>query len=240
MIKIAICDDELEICARIESLIIKILDEEGIKYDIDVFNSGEGLCNGMSSCDLLHSYELLFLDIELPKMSGIDIGDYIRNKLKNQFVQIAYISSKQEYAMELFNFRPINFLLNPIDELGVRKVLQQFNAIEQKNDFIFKFKKGRNLYKIPINSIMYFERKSRKIIVHLQDGEYDYYDSLELIYDNLKNHNFLFVHKSYLVNYRYIKIMAYDHVILCDETRIPISQANREKIRKIYMEIEDI
>ena len=68
--------------------------------------------------------------------------------------------------------------------------------------------------------------------------EYDYYDSLELIYENLKQYDFLLIHKSYLINYRFVKIMSYDHVVLVDGTQIPISQAKREQIRKEFMKIE--
>lgn len=72
----------------------------------------------------------------------------------------------------------------------------------------------------------------------MQNEEYDYYDSLELIYENLKQYDFLLIHKSYLINYRFVKIMSYDHVVLVDGTQIPISQAKREQIRKEFMKIE--
>lgn len=239
MIKIAVCDDEMEICSLIERVLIKILDEQCMEHDIDVYNSGEELCEKLKLGDRSYDYDLLLLDIEFPKMNGVETGRYIREKLKNQIMQIVYISSNQCYAMELFDMRPLNFLIKPIDENAVRTVLQQFNNINEKDRYIFRFKKGHNFYKIPVNNIVYFERKGRKIYIHLHDEQYDYYDSLELINENLQNFNFLFVHKSYLVNYRFVKIMAYDHIVLYDGTQIPISQAKREQIRKKFIEIED-
>ena len=237
VIKIAICDDEMEFCSELEKNIIKVFDERCMEYDIDVFNSGEELCGKIETGDLSYTYDLLFIDIELPEMNGVDIGRYIRKHLKNQIVQIVYVSSKQEYAMELFDFRPLNFLIKPIEENDILTVIEQFQEINEKDSYLFRFKKGREFYKIPINKILYFERKGRKIYVHLYEEEYDYYDSLELIYENLKQYNFLFIHKSYLVNYRFIKIMAYKYVILFDGTKIPISQAKREQIRKEFMKI---
>jgi len=56
--------------------------------------------------------------------------------------------------------------------------------------------------------------------------------------ENLKQYDFLLIHKSYLINYRFVKIMSYDHVVLVDGTQIPISQAKREQIRKEFMKIE--
>lgn len=240
MINIAICDDEPEFCSGLEKILIKILDDRCIEYDIDVFDTGEELCEKIKTDDISYDYDLLFLDIEFPKMNGVDIGKYIRRQLKNQIVQIVYVSSKREYAMELFDFRPLNFLIKPIEEKDILTVIEQFEEINEKDNYLFKFKKGREFYKIPINKILYFERKGRKIYVHLHDEEYDYYDSLELIYENLKQYNFLHIHKSYLVNYRFIKIMAYEYVILSDGTKIPISQAKREQTRKEFIRIEGI
>lgn len=239
MIRIAICDDEMEFCSNLEKLLIKILDEKCMEYDIDVYNSGEELCKKIETGDISYSYDMIFLDIELPKMNGVEIGRYIRKHIKNQIIQIVYVSSKQEYAMELFDFRPLNFLIKPIKEDDISIVIRQFEEINEIDNYLFRFKKGHDFYKVPINKILYFERKGRKIYVHMQDEEYDYYDSLELIYENLKQYNFLFVHKSYLVNYRFIKIMAYDHVVLFDGTQVPISQAKREQIRKEFMKIEE-
>ena len=69
---------------------------------------------------------MLFLDIELPKMNGVAVGQYIRETLKNETIQIAYISSKQEYAMELFEMRPINFLVKPLYEKKIENVIDKF------------------------------------------------------------------------------------------------------------------
>ena len=65
-IKIAICDDEIKICSHIENMLKYILSQKFLEYDIDVFYSGEALCEEMERT----KYDLVFLDIELPKMNG--------------------------------------------------------------------------------------------------------------------------------------------------------------------------
>ena len=150
MIKIAICDDEPQFCSDLERTLIKILDKKCIEYDIDVFYSGVELCEKIETGELPYCYDMLFLDIQLPNMNGVDIGRYIRQKLKNQIVQIVYVSSQREYAMELFDFRPLNFLIKPIDESAILNVVEQFEEINEKDNYLFRFKKGRDFYKIPI------------------------------------------------------------------------------------------
>lgn len=105
-IRIAICDDEPKICAVLENMLIDILETRGVYYEIEPFYSGENLCVEIQR----QIFDLIFLDIELKKKSGLDVSNYIRNELGNESVQIAYISAKTGYAMDLFEFRPINFL----------------------------------------------------------------------------------------------------------------------------------
>ena len=233
-ITIAICDDEQKICAEVENILCEILEEISIKSEIDVFTSGESLCEEMERT----KYDLLFLDIELPKMNGVEIGRYIRENLKNQMLDIAYISSKQEYAMELFDFRPINFLIKPLEKEKIKKVIDTYLEVKGKQENVFHYKIGFQHYKIEAFKILYFERVSRKVIMHSVEDEAEFYDSLEEIYQSLKKQGFLFIHKTYLINRKYIKIMAYDHVIMTDGTQLPISQSRRSAIRKAYMDME--
>ena len=149
--------------------IIKILDKKCIEYDIDVFYSGVELCEKIETGELPYCYDMLFLDIQLPNMNGVDIGRYIRQKLKNQIVQIVYVSSQREYAMELFDFRPLNFLIKPIDESAILNVVEQFEEINEKDNYLFRFKKGRDFYKIPISKILYFERKGFMFICKMKN-----------------------------------------------------------------------
>ena len=64
-----------------------------------MFYDGESLCEYLKSSS---SVDLLFLDIELPKCNGVEVGKYIREKLENEETEIIYISSKTNYAMKLF------------------------------------------------------------------------------------------------------------------------------------------
>ena len=102
-IQIAICDDEDKICLQLKDILGSISDEKSVEFIIQIFQCGEDLCKSLKDKD----YDLIFLDIELPKINGIEVGKYIREKLNNEIVQIAYISAKTEYAMELFDYRPI-------------------------------------------------------------------------------------------------------------------------------------
>ncbi|MDY5180460.1 LytR/AlgR family response regulator transcription factor [Butyribacter sp.] len=232
-IRIAICDDEVTICSQLEKTIIDILEEKNIEVDLQTFVSGEDLCKEFQKKD----YDLVFLDIELPKINGIGIGKYIRENLKNEIIQIAYISAKSEYAMELFAYRPINFLVKPLSRKKIEEVIDKYLVVTEQNNYAFSYKKNKQYYNIPMSEIIYLESRYRKVKIHMRDKEDEFYGSLEKIYQNLKRKNFLFIHKSIIVNYNFVKKMSYDEVILFNDIVLPISQSRRSAIRKMYMEI---
>lgn len=232
-IEIAICDDEDKICLQLKDILESISDEKSIVFIIQTFQCGEELCKSLKEKD----YDLIFLDIELPKINGIEVGKYIREKLNNEIVQIAYISAKTEYAMELFDYRPINFLQKPLDKEKVLKVIDKYLILREQDNYVFSYKKNREFFDIPMSEIMYFESSYRKVKVYMRNGEDEFYDSLDKVYKKLKAKNFLFIHKSIIVNYNFIRKMAYEEVTLFDGTVLPISQVRRKAIRKMYMEI---
>lgn len=233
-IRIAICDDELYICSQIESILIDILQHMAVKFEIEVFESGESLCKELER----QSFDIIFLDIELPQISGIEVGRYIRNYLKNEIMQIAYISGKKGYAIELFDFWPINFLVKPLDREKVAKVIDKYFIITEQDNHVFEYKKRTEYYKISMSKILYFESNKRKVKIYTIDGKVDeFYESMENIYAAVKNHNFLFIHKSIIVNYRFIKKISYEKVLMIDDRELPISQSRRKAIKTMYMKI---
>ena len=100
--QVIICDDEFSTCVQLENYIEKYSQEHFIKADIDVFYDGESLCEYLKSSS---SVDLLFLDIELPKCNGVEVGKYIREKLENEETEIIYISLCYEtFSMQTDGF----------------------------------------------------------------------------------------------------------------------------------------
>jgi len=84
---------------------------------------------------------------------------------------------------------------------------------------------------------MYFIRDNRKVTVVTSEEKDAFYESLEKVYERVKRYDFLFIHKSYLINYRYIETIRYDSITMTDGTEFSISQSRRKEIRKKLMEI---
>lgn len=232
---IAICDDQLDICGQLELLVEKILKNKKVKYNIDVYSSGIELCKEMSETE----YQLVFLDVEMPEKNGVEIGRYIREKLKNEKIQIAYISSKEESAMSLFKLRPINFLIKPLRMEQIEKVIDKYIVVSEIHNYFFEWQKGKEHYKIPMDKINYFEISGRKIHMLAENMQDEFYGSIEEINDRLNKEKFLFIHKSTIVNYDYVKKISYEQVEMVDGRVFSISQSRRKSIKKQLEKIKN-
>ena len=94
LIKIAVCDDNLRISSDIESWIMEYNKRSKANYVVEIYYDGDRLCKDMDSGIM---YDIIFLDIELESITGIEVGQYIREKLHNDDSQITYISSFTKY-----------------------------------------------------------------------------------------------------------------------------------------------
>ena len=229
---IAICDDEKNICANLEASLIDILRKLSIEHEIDVFATGAELYKKIKQG---YQCDLLFLDIELAQdtVNGVEISRLIREAQGNNLISICFISWEMKYAMSLFDSQPLNFLIKPLDDDKIKKVVNQFTTLFNSRNATLKYKIGRDFYRRSLKEIQYLESQGRKIILHLIDGTTEqFYGKLRDVYTSkLQQYDFLFIHASYIVNYDHVIKFAYDEFTLTDGKRLPISQANRTKIR---------
>ena len=187
-IKIAICDDINEMCVCIENKVDGILKNKSIGYEIDIFNSGEELCRMLDEI----RYDLIFLDIEFPKMDGIEIGKYIREIKKDNITQIVYVSGRKKYAMELFQVRPIDFIVKPLEDKQLERVIDIYIDIMGGMKNFFEYRKSYSHKKVELYKIMYFIRDNRKVTVVTSEEKDAFYESLEKVYERVKQYGFLY------------------------------------------------
>ena len=239
MVKIAICDDEPEISAGLQHTLLNIFNKLKLNIQIDIFNASEELCQKLESEE---HYDLIFLDIEFAKseINGVEVGRLIRDTYNNNDVQIVYISWEKDYAMQLFEVRPMNFLVKPLEFSQVEKTIKSYLIIAGLNSGVFTYKKGHDTYNVRIKDIIYLENSKRKIIIHLSDGrQEEFYGSLKEVYnEQLKNYDFLFTHASFAVNYGYVTAIRHNQLVVTDGfTPLPIAPNRSVEIKKRYLMI---
>lgn len=232
-IKIAICDDALHICSDLESKLIDILKKKKLEYDIETFRTGEGLCDALKR----QHFDLIFLDIDLPECGGIKVGKYIRETLKNYIVKIAYISENDIYVRELCEFVPIGYLTKKVEEERVIKIIERYFMVTEQENQVFRYRKRAKEYTIPYSEIMYLESNGHRVSIYTIDKKDMFYDTIENVYKQLKHNNFLHIHKSFIVNYRFVKDYYYKEVEVVNGKKLSISRAKQKEIYSKYMQL---
>lgn len=225
---IGICDDGQNVCTSIEEMLMKFAQERGIRIDTQIWYTGEGLRDYLAQGNYL---DILFLDIELFVMTGIEVGNYIRNQLDNTSMQIVYISGKASYAQQLFKTQPLDFLVKPITQSQINDTMQDACKIIKRKNERFEFQQGKDYYYIPMGSIIYFVSEGRKIKIVTIKESFEFYGKIKEIVKRLSE-DFILIHQSYIINKGYIFRYSYEMVELVNGKILTISQGNRKKVRE--------
>ena len=196
MYRIGICDDGENVCTSIENMLLQYAEEKNLQVDTNVWYSGESLRDYLESGGWL---DLLFLDIELFQMTGIEVGGYIRNRLDNMSLQIVYISGKASYAQQLFKTQPLDFLVKPILQEQIGEVMDMALKIIKKRNDRFEFQQGKERYYVPMGDIVYMVSERRKIKVVTTKAAFEFYGKLKEAAKCLTE-DFIRIHQSYIVN----------------------------------------
>ena len=162
MYRIGICDDEIEFCTEIEEFVQKYAEKEKITVETEVFTSGEEFFEVIND---EKTFDLLFLDIELGGIDGVEVGRRLREKVENEAMQIVYVSSKESYAMQLFQIRPFDFLTKPVNMEKITEVMVEYKRLFIDRNVFFTYHVGKSIYRISVNEILYFQCEGKKILL---------------------------------------------------------------------------
>ncbi len=227
MIRVAICDDDKALCSQLEDFVVRAGGHNNFHFDINVFYTGESLC----CCLKEDKFDLIFLDIELATMTGIEIGRQIRDDYEDNETQIVFISGMTSYAMALFKIRPLDYLIKPLDYQAVESVLLTAAKLLRLNRDYFEFSEQRHTMRIPVSSILYFESMGKKIRLVTKNGEHVFYGKKDDILNQISEEVLLQIHNSFLINYSLVEQYNYAEVMMINKDVLPISQAYRKQIR---------
>lgn len=175
----------------------------------------------------------------MSKITGIDLGAQIRKT--NTKSIIIYVTTSDGFALDAYDIHAIRYLLKPVLKSSFFEAIDSalsYLNIKEESVYLVKTKEG--LLSVPYSKIEYIENCSRKLNVHLVDGEtitsifirksFD-----EEIKDLIQNRNFIRVHKSFLVNLKYIKKLTRNDVTMDSGMNIPVSRKSSLDVKKEYL-----
>ncbi len=220
-LKAIVIDDEEMARRALERLCAK---SERIEL-LDSFEDAKSVLKFMES----ESVDLLFLDIEMPELSGIQLLDQL-----NYLPQVIFTTANKEYAFEAYEYDVTDFIKKPIslqrfikavDKAVLRQdALHQINEQSQYNEIYVKA--DGKLTRIPISQIHYFENAGDYVLVVSDLGKHIISGTIKGVDAKLKSPRLIKVHRSFIINLDHVKDIE-DNSVLVDSKIIPISRAHK-------------
>jgi DNA-binding LytR/AlgR family response regulator len=207
-----------EFVNRTEQLILLNSYENAVDA-INAFNTGEDI-------------DLIFLDIEMPEMSGIDFLETLQNP-----PQIIIVSSKEKYALDAFNYDVTDYLLKPVTYSRFFKAINKANVrfknkVDTKENEIF-IKKNSALVRLKYNEILWVEALENYVIFTTFNDKYTIHFTMKAIEQKLPSNMFTRVHRSFIVNTHSINIIEDNAIIINTKEgnkTIPIGKSYKDKL----------
>ena len=170
--------------------------------------------------------DLIFLDIEMPEMSGIELLESFK-----ELPPVVLISSKEKYAAKAFEYEVLHYLVKPVEYGKFLKAIERvFSIFENEKgrqlDYIF-VKENGVLCKLNYNDIYYFEALGDYVKVKVKDKEYVVNSTMKNLEEKLKNNRqFMRVHRSFIINLTYLENFDSETAIVANKI-IPIGNKYR-------------
>ncbi|MCS6981381.1 MAG: LytTR family DNA-binding domain-containing protein [Flavobacteriales bacterium] len=225
-----IVDDEPLACKVLEKY---ILETPGLKLS-GIFHNAQDVIEFLSR----NSVDIVFTDIRMPGLDGIQLSEYLRELKINVVITSAY----SEFGAVAFDKDVVDYLLKPFSYDRFLRTIAKIRSRELIkyqgyfsgfwSDYIF-FKSEKKLRKVFVQDIFFIEALSNYLLIHLKNEKFIVRETMTRMMEKLPSELFFRVHKSFIVNVMKINHIEGNCIVLNDE-EIPIGEAYKENfLRKI-------
>lgn len=234
-VNIVVCDDDIKIHQELSYRFVDIEVQSNILLHIAYFEN---------PCELVHYMEgnneinIAIIDVDMPKLNGFEVAEKLRQRYKKNAILI-FLTSMDHSVFESFAYQPFRFIRK--SKLNMEFQNAVFSAIEQikmdKNRETLVVRSEYESVKIMQSDIYYLEYMSRKIECHMKDHSIYYMnDTMKSTYAVLDETLFKWAHSGCIVNLQYIKKIEKDCIVLDDDSKILVSRAKKEQLKKDFLQ----
>lgn len=200
MINVAVIDDEKKSVSELLDCLSRFENENGKKFKINVYSGGKEFLQDADS-----SFDIVFLDIDMPEMNGFQIANQLRKN--NDDVIIVFITNLLRYAIKGYKYDAVDYVIKPLKYSSFQKTLNKLVSIYENN----KDKKNIGLNTldgitiVAVDDIKYVEINGHRIIYHMTEGQLLGYGTMKKVEEELPRDTFFRCNSCYLVNLKHVK-----------------------------------
>lgn len=221
--RIAVCDDEPLICKEVTKRIQSLSPDE----EIFVYHNGQELL------DSGISFDLVFLDIDMPELGGMETAAVLCKRRRDTF--IIFLTASREHIQDAFKVRAFRYICKPVDAedfqeafLSVRQELRERVMISVRQD--------HTTSSVLLDDVICFEAYGDGTYIYTADIVYTSARPLKSWLEEIGTYGFYQVHRSYAVSLRHIQTIGASEVVMRGmHQAVPISRRSRTGLKDAFL-----
>lgn len=227
MVKVGICDDELSMRRMLRLVLERTLELAGMEYEIQEYISGEDFIAKISA----GAPDILFLDIEMGGMDGIETARVLRKKEAKTV--IIFVTSYPDFVFQGYEVHAFHYILKPYKEKKIAGVMEQaLKELDILGERYFTVEQKAKSLRIPLHNTIAFQSERRKVRALVNEESIEFYGKLDEVETELPNY-FVRIHNRYLVNMNYVTAVEKDRCI-CGQNSFPVSRAFKQNLEVAF------
>lgn len=225
--KIALCDDERIFTDIFREKIEMTAEKCGIECTVSAF------LNGAEMISMLNRFDAVFLDVDMPGLSGEETAEYIIGSEKT--LPIIFVTNHDDFVFSSFRYRPFGFLRKRCIDSELEDIIKRLDKYLTEIERCYTFNSHNKLISVRINDINYIEVYGHETLVHTVNAVIPTSKALSAIEKELSDYGFIRTHKSYIVNTRYIFSVERNSIILSNGENLPVSRTKLADVKQMMI-----
>ena len=222
MLKVIILEDEQPQLDQLTSFLKRYQTEHPeFAFTLETYSRGIALLDSYQ-----RDADLIFLDIRVPDMLGMEVAQHIRKVDDN--VMIIFVTSLTQYAVDGYSVRAFDYILKPIHYASFSAKLERAVRMlsHRAPQFMLDLRTKESAWRIPADSVIYVEISAQDLLLHTSGEIIKVWGTLSKYEKLLQAAHFARPSTSFLVNLKYVRRVKKDEVLLSDRS-IPLSRSKR-------------
>jgi len=229
MYHIVICDDEVTILNNLGTKI----EEEFSARNLEIKKTLISDAHKLQQLLEIEAVDVLFLDIDMPHMNGMEIAGWIQERNLSLF--LVFVTSQDTLVYRTFRYQPFGFIRKSVFDDEIGEVVQRLSEkLQSGQDYMVWQQNGENI-KVKLQDISYIEADSNYVNVMTMEKVYRFRDTLSALEKRLEPKGFIRIHKGFLINGEKMHIMKSDSLEMEDGTLLPIGRSYGDEVKKKIM-----
>lgn len=228
-VNIAIIEDDTEDFRRLKSCLEQFFQNIDRQYSITPFTKGEDfLCYP-------DSFHLVFMDIELPGINGIETAQQLRSRHREDVLVL--VTNMVQYAIHGYSVNAVDYIVKPVMYEQLALKMPGFLSMLKRKQKHLVIRQKQDVTKLNIKDIRFIEIFRHDVIIHTDKGDVSCYGTLKEFEDDLSDYGFVKCSQSCLINLAYVQSISGDQ-ILVDGCNVPVSRREKKKFLDAFIRYE--